>query len=306
MTSTESFSTFANRVMAGNNLLIGTTSRIDSTALRTKLELNMSGYLADKLARLRPTEKQRLIDIEVFEDWLSEIILLDDSEEITADLKRIADFASEHITKKQRTDNSNKPMHYNNYPQQQQSRNAHTPAFTPPLSGANTITSNFNNYRDSNNQRITKRLRCPKLLPSEYHLLEKHNGCKKCRKFYVAHRTPDCPNDFPNPETYTTLTEAMALQAMATAAIASTYGSSNTSSSTSPFTSNPIYNNMPSSFVEEVPTKSNSQTVQASVAAILPSTSSTPFVLLSRHGRMETNVSTFLAEESLCSQLHWV
>ena len=33
MTSHESFSTFANRVMQGNNLLIGTTSRLDSTAL---------------------------------------------------------------------------------------------------------------------------------------------------------------------------------------------------------------------------------------------------------------------------------
>ena len=36
MTSRESFSTFANRVMEGNNLLIGTTSRLDSTALRTR------------------------------------------------------------------------------------------------------------------------------------------------------------------------------------------------------------------------------------------------------------------------------
>jgi hypothetical protein len=99
MTSTESFSMFANRVMQGNNLLISTTSRLNSEALRTKLEQNMSGYLADKIARLRPTDKQRIKDIDVFE------------EEITADLKRIADFASEHIAKKQRTKNNSKPFH---------------------------------------------------------------------------------------------------------------------------------------------------------------------------------------------------
>ena len=100
MTSTESFTTFANRVMQGNNLLIGTPSRLDAAALRAKLEINMSGYLADKIARLRPTDKDRIASIEVFEDWLSEISLLDD--EITADLKRIADFATEHIAKRQR------------------------------------------------------------------------------------------------------------------------------------------------------------------------------------------------------------
>ena len=289
MSSTESFSTFANRVMQGNNLLIGTTSRLDAAALRVKLELNMSGYLADKIARLRPVDKQRILDIVIFEDWLSEIILLD--EEITADLKRIADFASEHIAKKQRTI-------YNAYPQQQQFSNNTTPPafkFNSPLSGANAITPAFNHtstsqnmsnnfrggYQGSNNQRPTKRLRCPKLLPSEYELLEKHNGCRKCRRFYVNHRVPDCPNDFPNPETYTTLTEDMALQAMASAAIASTYnnipGPSSTSNNTiTPFT----YNTTPTSFVEEVHSAANNpQTVQNSVAAILPSNSSTPFVL---------------------------
>jgi hypothetical protein len=70
---------------------------------------------------------------------------------------------------------------------------------------------------------MSKRTRCPKLLPSGYDLLEKHNGCRKCRRFYVNHRVIDCPNDFPNPDNYSTLTEEMALQAMASAAIASTY-----------------------------------------------------------------------------------
>jgi hypothetical protein len=52
MTTHESFITFANGVMQGNNLLIGTPSRLDTTALRSKLELNMSTYLSDKITCL--------------------------------------------------------------------------------------------------------------------------------------------------------------------------------------------------------------------------------------------------------------
>jgi hypothetical protein len=85
--------------MQENNLLIGTPSRLDTTALCTKLELNMLSYLADKIARLRTTDKNRIATITIFEDWLAKITLLD--EENTADLKHIADFAAEHIAKKQ-------------------------------------------------------------------------------------------------------------------------------------------------------------------------------------------------------------
>ena len=45
----ESFSQFANRVIAGNNLLEGTGIRLDSEALCIKLTDNMSVFLASKL-----------------------------------------------------------------------------------------------------------------------------------------------------------------------------------------------------------------------------------------------------------------
>ena len=318
MTSHESFSTFANRVMQGNNLLIGTPSRLDSAALRTKLELNMSSYLADKLARLRPADKERIAAIAIFEDWLSEVTLLDD--EITADLKRIADFATEHIAKKHRTDNAQKPAaSYNSYPQQA-TRNP--PSFQPPLSGANAVTPNThpyhnhsapypppNNsrggYRGPNNQRAVsgKRTRCPKLLPSEYELLERHNGCTKCRRFYVNHRNLDCPNDFPNPDTYITLTEEMAHKAMASAAIASTY---NGPASSIPAQYNPqpaypqqlphpnveTYQQQVHAHVEEVPAECNTPPVtQNSIAALLPS-ASIPFNLGTGGSDTESDQST--------------
>src|ERR1700678_4108408 len=291
MTAHESFITFANRVMQGNNLLIGTPSRLDTTALRAKLELNMSTFLSDKITRLRATDKERITSITVFEDWLAEISLLD--EEITADLKRIADFATEHLAKRQRIDTSDNVGQSNPYPQRQHPRA--TPAFLPPLTGANAITPNMQPYppqyiqqsttdtrqlrgayRGSNTQRPNKRLRCPKLLPIEYELLEKHNSCRKCRKFYVSHRVLDCPNDFPNPETHATLTEDMALQAMALAAIASTYNAHTHSTTTSTFvpTSLPNFTSSPSAFIEIAPTEpSTNHHSQSSVAAILPSTS---------------------------------
>ena len=286
MSSTESFTTYANRVMHGNNLLIGTTSRLDTTALRAKLEANMSSYLADKITRLRSTDKERLLAITVFEDWLAEVTMLDD--EITADLKRITDFAAEHIAKRQRIDPLPNPV---------------TNTQLPPLTGANSVTPNWQTpnpynanqngfshsssrggYRGSNIQRGGRRTRCPKLLPIEYELLDKHNGCCKCRRFYVNHRVPDCPNDFPDPDNYVTLTESMALQSMANAAIASTYNGGNPSASSSStntaFPSATFSPNIPSAFVEEVQNNNpNPPTTLTSVAAILPSSSSGSFAL---------------------------
>ena len=290
MTDKESFSTFANRIMQGNNLLIGTPSRLDTAALRIKLEQNMSVYLAEKIARLRSTDKERITAIEVFEDWLHEITMLDD--EITADLKRIADFTHEHFAKRQRLDNSYKPQPPPSFTP------AFTPAFNPPTTGTNTITPNYNHnpsssfrggFRPPFNQRnpTGKRTRCPKLLPSEYELLEKHQGCKKCRRFYVDHNTPNCPNDFPNPDTYVTLTEDMAIKSMST--IATTYNTHhNPSSSTTPFLSHNTFT-IPSGFVEEL---NANKPAQASVAAVLPSSSSTAFVLGNGTSDTESESST--------------
>jgi hypothetical protein len=207
----------------------------------------MSTYLANKMARLHSGDKEKITAITVFEDWLAEVSLLD--EEYTDDLKRIADFATEHIAKKQRLDNSSKPSHYSMY-QQQPARD-----YPPPVSGANAITSKTyapsqNNFRGNFNAptgRASKRFRCAKLLPIEYDLLEKHNGCRKCRRFYVNHQVANCPNDFPDPDTYVTLTEEMAHKAMASAAIASTYSSHNSSSNT------PSYSQPSTAFVEDVP-----------------------------------------------------
>ena len=73
----ESFSKFANRVIAGNNLLEGTDIHLDTEGLRKTLLGNMSEFLASKLDRLRTTERDRLAGIESFEEWMAEIVLID-------------------------------------------------------------------------------------------------------------------------------------------------------------------------------------------------------------------------------------
>jgi hypothetical protein len=113
MSSTESFINFANRIMQGNNLLTGTTSRLDSKQLRAKLDKNMASYLADKIARLCPADKDRITNIDIFEDWYDEICTID--REATDDLKCIADFAAEQMTKRQRID-STQPLQNSTIP----------------------------------------------------------------------------------------------------------------------------------------------------------------------------------------------
>ena len=97
MSDTESFIEYANCVMQGNNLLISTPSHLEPKELHAKLEVNMTGYLAEKLAHLWPTDKDHIAAIEIFEDWYDEICVID--REANADLKQIADFAAEHIAK---------------------------------------------------------------------------------------------------------------------------------------------------------------------------------------------------------------
>ena len=57
----------------------------------------------------------------------------------------------------------------------------------------------------------------PKLQEKEKRLLNEHEGCTRCRKFYTGHRAKDCQmtanNTWPDAETYTPLTLEMALAA---------------------------------------------------------------------------------------------
>ena len=61
----------------------------------------------------------------------------------------------------------------------------------------------------------TTRRYLPKLQEKEKRLLNEHEGCTRCRKFYTGHRSKDCPmaatNTWPDAEAYVPLTLEMAL-----------------------------------------------------------------------------------------------
>lgn len=46
----------------------------------------------------------------------------------------------------------------------------------------------------------------PKLTEYEKKLLAANDGCFKCRRFFAGHRSDKCPNEFPDPAKYKTLT----------------------------------------------------------------------------------------------------
>ncbi|KAF7340741.1 Transposon Ty3-G Gag-Pol polyprotein [Mycena sanguinolenta] len=52
---------------------------------------------------------------------------------------------------------------------------------------------------------------CPPLTDAEKVLLDLHDGCRCCRKFYIGHRTLNCNGEFPDAATYHTLTQADAV-----------------------------------------------------------------------------------------------
>ena len=224
MDSSESFSKFANRVIAGNNLLEGTGIRLDAKALRKTLQGNMSEFLASKLDRMRSTECERLAEIESFEEWMAEIVSIDN--EATSDLKRIAEMLCEEGSfKRQRLDDDT-PLPLSSAPL----RPSQVPNMTPQNmyrgTGANaTRPSSFT----PPSLYPSGRKRCPPLTPAEVSLLNKHKGCRKCRQFYVSHRGANCPNDFPDGTDYVPLSEDLACQAMRKQAIASTFSSSSDS-----------------------------------------------------------------------------
>lgn len=219
MGSTESSSKFANRVIAGNNLLKGTGIRLDAAALRKTLAGNMSEFLASKLDRLRTTERERLAAIEDFEEWMAEIVTID--HEATSDLKRIAEMLREDVGyKRQRLDDGSALI-----PPPVPFQPSQTPNIPPPNAyrgtGANAIRPPPSSGRFT--QPSSGRKRCPPLTQSEIALLNKHKGCRKCRQFYVSHRGNDCPNDFPDGSNYVPLSEDVAYEEMRKKAVASTY-----------------------------------------------------------------------------------
>ena len=205
MNPNDLFSSYANQVITGNNLLWGTNSFLDDAGLKNTLTINMSETLAIHLISLPELEQKRLSDLE-FELWIPAITRIDNV--LNGQKRQMREVAEDLFNKCPclEGDHTHKNNNYN-------------PSYA---SGANTTTARnpSNAYNDQNQPRFSQKpsannnrynccsLRCPALTGEEREVLARHDGCFKCRLPYMPHITRDCPNDFPSPDNYEVHTDA--------------------------------------------------------------------------------------------------
>lgn len=163
---------FAVAVQAKNSLLRQTDSYLAKEHLRHRIESGMNQKLA---LRCRLEKSSKVVK---FEDWLVEIKRVDD-------LMRAERADFEALAKATREVN----------------RRANT--LSEPSRRANT------NYQPGGPSiKASYRPTLSRLLDSERQLLYDNQGCLKCHRVFVTHRSNNCPNDFPKAETYKVLTQA--------------------------------------------------------------------------------------------------
>ncbi|KAI0047121.1 hypothetical protein FA95DRAFT_1474948, partial [Auriscalpium vulgare] len=164
------------KLSSKNTLLVGTPSHLDDDALRRKLQAGMNIDLgAEVVDALLPAD----LDLQ---DWLDAVEALD--------AKRIRHLES--ITSA-----------VARYRKEQPSQS--TAARSASASASTQRTGSSSSARTTG--------RCPALTDEERALLDKHEGCLKCRRPYAGHRSVQCTNGFPAAEGYKPLTEAAALKA---------------------------------------------------------------------------------------------
>ena len=227
MREDQSFNDFINPVIAGNNLLEGTAFWKTAAELRTLADNNISNELATAINLMSRTEQETLIAIDNFDDWDAEMRRID---ELRLSQSRAINLALK--VNKRFIPDENSP------PPAKKPRSDWTPA-TGSKTGSNTVSSQMAVPTMGGFGGVRRRV--PGITPEERVLLNAHKGCTMCRRFYVNHRHSNCPNGYPDPKTYHTLTEDMALKAMQKAAVAmtsmasasSSKGTTSTSSSTS-------------------------------------------------------------------------
>ena len=175
------FWAWSQNVIKLNCLLCNTTSIFDDATLRNQLDAHLDEGLKERVKHSDAKKEKTL------KTWIDAVRCLDETR--TSENKRHRELIEETFNKRQakrqNTDNNalrNTSRHYNT---SNSNPNTSTSTFTP----------------------------LPLLLDSEHTLLNEHDGCTKCRKFYVGHRSRDCPTGFPSGKGYKTLSVADALAA---------------------------------------------------------------------------------------------
>ena len=225
--SKESFWAWSQNVIKLNCLLRDTTSLFDDTTLRNQLDAHLDNDLKDRVKHSDAKKEKTL------KTWIDAVRRLDETR--ISENKRHRELIEETLT------------------QRQSKRQA-----TEANALRNKTNRTNNNTSSATASSASSYIPVPTLLDSERTLLNEHDGCTKCRKFYVEHRSRDCPNGFPRGKGYKTLTAADALTAKRTKNSSSTTTAAKTSSK-------PV--------AATAPASDNDATGLNTIAAVLPSIS---------------------------------
>jgi len=163
-----------------NTLLRGTTTHLDDAALLNQLEANLEPWLS------RACDDERVKE-DTLDKWLDKVKIIDEKKRRERQQQRAdaEEAARSHLK-----------------------RNTTSAGLTEPSRRYNTFRGAPTDKPWVNNRGkpfdATKTL--PKLTDAERTLLFDNEGCLKCRRFFVDHRSANCPNEFPSGTNYKTLT----------------------------------------------------------------------------------------------------
>jgi hypothetical protein len=175
------FKDWSIEIQSLNTILVGWVSALTNAAIRDHLHVNMSEELS---LRVRSFLAVPPVNIDA---WITAVSKLDESLCRKRTQALVAATTAIRLDRAQR----NKDRDTRNVAAQP-ARNSNTASSSEPTRG-----------------------RVPKITESEQALLNAHEGCSKCRQFYVNHRAGNCPNGFPVATGYKTKTEADVKSALA-------------------------------------------------------------------------------------------
>ena len=169
----DSFWDYAVSLQSKNSLLHGTTSHLSDEQLRHQLGAGMELRLSKKIGG---EKVNKIVD---FRRWLNEVKRFDDQiHDEREEYERILKESREAGRRANASGEPNRRMPSNN------------------------------NTSSSSTMAHMPRKQCPALLASERQLLNENDGCLKCQRVFVSHRAATCPNNFPSPINYKTLTQS--------------------------------------------------------------------------------------------------
>ena len=175
---TNTFWDFSVQVQTKNSILVGTPSHLTNEQLRHRMESGMNAKLALRCRLEKAGANKDNVPLTLVA-WLDAIKCVDELIR-----SKHADFHELALKACKSTRHSN--------------------TLAEPSRRINSNnTTNASSSASSSNRPIL-----PKLTSVERQLLYDNEGCLKCRRVYVTHRSTSCPNDFPEPTAYKPLTQS--------------------------------------------------------------------------------------------------